>query len=179
MRIRRPIYLCLAISIIFLALVSPINAQRSDTTRSVEIIVGAGNYEYLYSGINIPLFKTNYTEIAIGIKPWDFQSEFYAMMYVDAGLALFTIKKHPAITTFIQPKIVTWYFNNEYNRFLFIGLGGEIRVAYALSERVELCGSLGALYNLELSYERKTYEEVGYPKELQPSCSIQLAFRLK
>jgi len=152
--------------------------QKNDSLNTVKIIAGVGNYEYLYAGLNIPILKTSYTEFAIGIKPWNFSSEFYAMMYFDVGLPLFETGKHHLLRAYLQPKAVTWYFNNEYNRFVFIALGGEIRLTYSLNRKIDLSASAGALYNLELHYERKTYEEVGYPKELQPSFSVQLAFPL-
>ena len=154
-------------------------AQKNDSVRQVKMIVGVGNYEYLYSGINMQIFKIAYAEFAIGIKPWNFSSEFYAMTYLDAGLSLFNNAKHPVIRTYLQPKAVTWYFNNDFNRFVFIGLGAELRLVYSITDKIEAAGSAGALYNFELYYERKTYEEVGYPKELQPSFSVQFLFSLK
>ena len=153
-------------------------AQKNDSLNSLKIIAGLGNYEYLYSGINVKTLKVLYTEFAVGIKPWNFSNEFYAMAYLDAGLPLFNYEKHTIIKTYLQPKVLTWYFNNEFNRFVFIGIGGEIRLVYPITDQVQVAGTAGALYNLELYYERKTYEEVGYPKELQPSFSIQVLFSL-
>jgi hypothetical protein len=154
-------------------------AQTPDSMNSVSLIGGIGNYEYLYSGFNFPIARNNYFETAIGIKPWSFQSEFYAMMYIDAGIPIFDQDHAPLLKLYLQPKIIIWYFNNEWNRFVFLGVGPEARLIYPINSRLHLGGSLGIIYNMQLYYERKTYEEVGYPKELQPSFSLELFYRLK
>ncbi|HYV90750.1 MAG TPA: hypothetical protein VE978_03170 [Chitinophagales bacterium] len=154
-------------------------AQSSDSINSISIIGGAGNYEYLYSGFNFPFATNFYLETAIGIKPWNLKTEFYAMTYVDIGIPLFDSEHQPLLQLYLQPKFFCWYFNNEWNRFIFLGLAPEARLRYPISGRLGLCGTVGVIYNLQLYYERKTYEEVGYPKELQPSFSLQLSYQLK
>jgi len=75
--------------------------------------------------------------------------------------------------------LVCWVFNNIYNHFKFLGTNPEKRIAYTIKKRMQVCGNIGGLYNTKLYYERKTYKEVGWPKEWQPSFSVQLLYWIK
>jgi hypothetical protein len=156
-----------------------VKAQTTPVKDPVSLIAGIGNYEYLHAGVHIPFSGNHYFETGAGIKPWNFKSEFYASTFLGAGFPLFNSDKSFLFKTIHQAKVFFWYFNNEYNRFVFFGLGPEARIVYSLSRRMNLCGSFGAVYNFQIYYERKTYEEVGFPKELQPSFSFQIQFALK
>lgn len=156
-------------------------AMAQDTTaeKSWSVIAGIGNYESVYSGVNIGFSGNHYFETAIGIKPWNLENELYAMMYADIGIPLFKKDELSVMKIYFQPKVITWYLNNDYNRFLFIAIGPELRFTYNLSTALQVCASAGLVYNAKLYYERKTYEEVGWPLEYQPSFSLQIAYRLR
>lgn len=144
------------------------------------ILAGIGNYEYLHAGMNIPVGKRSYLETALGLKPWNISSETYAMIYVQFGVPML---KKSAGARFIEPhlqaKAVTWYFDNEFNTFAMLGIGPEVRLTHYLNSSFQLAANGGIIYNTNLHYERKTNEEVGWPKEWQPSFSIQVCYRIK
>lgn len=151
--------------------------QAPVSTDRLAIIAGAGNYEYLHAGVNIPIKHNYYFETAIGIKPWGF-NERYMMGYVCFGGQLLK-EKQKKIKPYLHLKLLCWDLDNAYNHFLFLAINPEIRVCYTVNKRIQLCGNVGGLYNSMLYYKRKTYEEVGWPKEWQPSFSLQLLYRIK
>lgn len=163
----------------FILCTTPTMAQDTTAEKSWSIIAGIGNYESVYSGVNIGFSGNHYFEAAIGIKPWNLEKEVYAMMYADVGIPLFKKDELSVLKMYFQPKLITWYLNNDYNRFLFIAIGPELRFAYNFSPAIQLCGSAGLVYNAKLYYERKTYQEVGWPLEYQPSFSLQIAYRIR
>lgn len=155
----------------------PSKKQASVSADRLAIIVGAGNYEYLHAGVNVPIKHRYYFETSIGIKPWGF-NERYMMGYVCFGGQLLK-EKQKKIKPYLHLKLLCWDLDNAYNHFLFLAINPEIRISYAINERIQLCGNIGGLYNSMLYYKRKTYEEVGWPKEWQPSFSLQLFYRIK
>ncbi|MEO6168120.1 MAG: hypothetical protein ABIO46_07480 [Chitinophagales bacterium] len=154
-------------------------AQDNTAKHSLSLLAGIGNYESVYSGVNVGFSRNHYFEVAVGIKPWNLENELYVMMYADVGIPLFKKEELSVMKIYFQPKVITWYLNNDYNRFLFIAIGPELRVTYNLAHALQVCGSAGLVYNAKLYYERKTYEEVGWPLEYQPSFSLQIAYRLR
>src|SRR5438093_499683 len=74
----------------------------------------------------------------------------------------------------LQLKIFSWYFNNDYNKFLMLGVNPELRLIHKVNSRLQMLVSAGIVYNALLHYERKTNEEVGFPKDWQPSFSLQV-----
>lgn len=148
---------------------------------SAGIAAGIGNYEYLHAGVNLPVHHRGaYIETAIGIKPWNISSATYAMFYLSLGIPF--LKERTGvrfIEPFFQLKLLPWYFNNQFNTFVMLGAGPEFRLVHNLNSRLQLLGSGGIIYNALLHYERKTNEEVGWPKEWQPLFRLQLCYRIK
>ncbi|MBA3704411.1 MAG: hypothetical protein H0W84_00480 [Bacteroidetes bacterium] len=152
--------------------------QNSPTGR-LSVIGGMGNYEYLHVGLNVVLKHKYYFETAVGIKPWGFR-ERYMMGYICFGGRFLKEKeKIKKLKPYLHLKLLCWDLDNAYNHFLFLGINPEIRIAYTLKKRLQLCGNIGGAYNTKLYYKRKTYEEVGWPKEWQPSFSIQFLYLIK
>lgn len=119
-------------------------------------------------------------EAAFGLKPWALFREKYTMGYLLFGAPVLKRKETPRkINPFLQLKSLIWNLNNRYNRLAMFGINPELRLQYDLSERMFLCGNGGIIYNMLLYYQRKTYSEAGWPKEFQPSFSLQLFYRVK
>lgn len=166
--------LCLLINSQSLQLI----AQKDTIKQSPFVFLGIGNYEYLHVGINVPIRKKYYFEMAAGIKPWGFENYNYQMAYLGFGRKL--LKEKPRkLNLFLQLKLLTWHFNNKYNEFLVEGINPELRLVYTINKKVSVSMNGGVLYNFPLYYDRKTYLEVGWPHEWQPSFSVQFLVRLK
>lgn len=155
-----------------------LKAQQDTLKQRPFVFAGIGNYEYLHVGINVPIRKKYYFELAAGIKPWGFKNYNYQMAYLDFGRRL--LKEKPGkLNLFIQLKLLTWHFNNKYNEFLVEGINPEFRLAYSITKKAMISLNGGLLYNSPLYYNRKTYLEVGWPHEWQPSFSLQYLIRIK
>lgn len=155
-----------------------LKAQKDTAKQRPFVFAGIGNYEYLHVGINVPIRKKYYFEIAAGIKPWGFENYNYQMAYLGFGRKL--LKEKPRkLNLFIQLKLLTWHFNNKYNEFLVEGINSELRLTYSINKRSMISLNGGVLYNSPLYYDRKTYLEVGWPHEWQPSFSLQYLIRIK
>lgn len=170
----RTLLFCFFIFFIFLRS----QAQQETIKHQVFLFTGIGNYEYLHAGINIPV-KTKYcVEIAAGVKPWGFNKSNYQMAYLSFGRVLLR-EQLRKIQPYLSLKILTWHFNNRYNEFVVLSVNPELRLSFALNEKMILAINGGLLYNSPFYYERKTYLEVGWPKEWQPSFSMQFLYRIK
>ena len=100
------------------------------------------------------------------------------MAYLNFGRKL--LKEKPRkLNLFIQLKLLTWHFNNKYNEFLVEGFNPELRLTYTINKRSLISLNGGILYNSPFYYDRKTYQEVGWPHEWQPSFSVQYLIRIK
>lgn len=155
-----------------------LKAQQDTLRQSPLLVAGIGNYEYLHAGINFPIKKKYYFEMAAGIKPWGFNNYNYQMMYFDFGRKL--LKEKPGnIKLFLHLKLLTWHFNNPYNEFLVEGINPELGLTYSINKKSLLSVNGGLLYNSPFYYDRKTYREVGWPNEWQPSFSLQYLVRIK
>lgn len=134
-------------------------------------IVGIGNYESLYIGIN-KTFKSNvYLETALGFNPFYIKNKNYEVFYLSGGHFLFNNKKRPCKIG-IHVKAMVWHLNNIYNRFVVFSPNPEMRISKKI-KKINFSFTGGYLYNTPFYYKRKTYQEVGWPNEWQPSFSFQ------
>jgi hypothetical protein len=158
----------------------PAKANRDSIPSRVLFTAGFGNYEYLHIGIDKNFLKhARYVEIGAGINPFQFSTTKYVMAYLNLGGYLFEKRKKKRTRWGIHVNNVFWHYSNKYNLFNVYGVGIALKCNYALTKKLEIHGQGGILYNSVLSYERKTFEEVGWPNQWQPSFNIQLKYRLK
>ena len=154
-------------------------AQEKDSSnKKAALFIGLGNYEYLHIGISYSFKQTHYAELAVGIKPWSFNSSNYQMAYFCLGTK-FSETKTFVLTPSIHLKCIIWRFDNDYNRFVVFGINPEFRITRKIKKEFAISLNAGALYNSPLTYKRKTYMEVGWPKEWQPTFSLQLLYFIK
>jgi hypothetical protein len=153
-------------------------SQTEDPKNKFAIVGGVGNYEYVHIGLNRSIKKNYYLEAAVGIKPWGISKEKYAMGYLCFGGTILK-QKERKIQPYLHLKLLVWDLDNPYNQFVFLGINPEIKFSYKINQRTQLAANIGAIYNNMLYYNRKTYEEVGWPKQWQPSFSVELLYRLK
>ncbi len=156
------------------------HAQNDSAKTKLALIAGAGNYEYFHAGTHLLFIDKIYFETSLGIKPWGFRANLYTMLCLNLGTKILKKREQPR---FLEPsfhlKAVAWYFNNTYNRLLVVASGAELRLSFRLSNKFQLFANGGVVYNSVPYYERKTYSEVGWPKEWQPSFSLQCAYWIK
>ncbi len=152
--------------------------QTDSLNKKTALFIGFGNYEYLHIGISYSVKQKHYAELAVGIKPWAFNKSNYQMAYFCLGTMLSETKTYK-LTPSIHLKCIIWSFDNEFNKFVVLGINPEFRITKKIKNQYTLSLNAGALYNSPLTYKRKTYEEVGWPKEWQPSFSVQFLYFIK
>ncbi|MCE9539476.1 MAG: hypothetical protein K8R85_09690 [Bacteroidetes bacterium] len=154
-------------------------AQKTDwPNKNNSIFIGVGNYEYLNVGFNTSIKQKHYVEVAVGIKPWGFNSSKYQMAYFCLGTKLFKERTF-IFTPNIHLKCLLWNFSNDYNRFVVLGINPEFRITKTIKNNLEFSLTSGILYNSPLYYQRKTYLEIGWPKQWQPSFGVQFFYFIK
>ena len=145
--------------------------------RRYGLFTGIGNYEYFHAGAQFILKNKNYFEVAGGIKPWNVTDQKYRMGFVSYGFP-FLKKKDTKLKYFLQLKALLWNLDNDSYRFTMLGTAAEIKGEFPLGSTWSLFANAGIMYNNLLKYDRKSFEEVGFPKDFQPSFSLQLCYRL-
>ena len=154
-------------------------AQQDTAAPKLYAIAGIGNYEYLWGGIGLTFEQKICTEAGFGIKPWYFGTT-YTQAHISAGMLLASeMKRIKNIAASVHVKCFAWQLENEFNYFMAIGIGPELRLSYKRIKRLHPALNIGGLYNTVIKYERKTFDEAGWPREFQPSFSVQLNYRLK
>lgn len=168
------------ICLLFVCIISlNVFAQKADSLeKKTALFVGAGNYEYLHIGLSYSFKQKHYAELAIGTKPWGFTISNYQMACFSLGTKLSKMK-FLKFTSSLHLKCIIWRFDNDYNKFVVFGINPEFRITKKIKNDFFFCLNAGALYNSPLTYERKTYLEVGWPKEWQPSFSLQILYFIK
>lgn len=154
-------------------------ALKTDSLEKKTVLfVGAGNYEYIHIGISYSFKQKHYAELAIGTKPWGFTNSNYQMAYFCLGTKISKIKISK-LTPSIHLKCIIWRLNNDYNKFVVLGINPEFRITKKIKNDFFFSLNAGAIYNSPLTYERKTYLEVGWPKEWRSSFSLQILYLIK
>jgi hypothetical protein len=144
-------------------------------TNKVHLLIGAGNYEALYAGLQHKINKKEYLQFALGIKPLGLKREKYYSGFLCYG-SKWIKKDDQLIIPALQIKTVLWVIDNRSYKFSFIGINPELALEVKLNEKLKLAAAAGVIYNTMVKYKRKTYENVGWPREFQPSFSMHLCF---
>ena len=154
-------------------------AQQDTSLQRIYAIAGFGNYEYLWGGMGFTFGNLYYAEAGIGIKPWG-AGTHYSQAHASLGIRIRSKHKQcKHIKISMHAKCFLWQLDNEFNYFAALGAGPELRLAYTRKKRLASSINIGGIYNTVIRYRRKTFTEAGWPREFQPSFSIQLNYRLK
>lgn len=138
------------------------------------IITGMGNYETLYAGVQKEYRGKHSIEFALGTNPFMLH---YQMGYLSGSATVYHQNKIP-FDIQMQLKALVWNYEDRYVHFIIFTPNPELRIARNFG-KIRLAISGGYVYNTPLLYKRKTYLEVGWPREWQPSFSIQTQFRIQ
>lgn len=138
-----------------------------------KLFAGYGNYENAYLGINCKLKERRSFHAFLGVQPYSSRKSFVS----DIGFGYrvtFKSKIH------LQLKSVLWYYNSMH--FQFINTANGLEIGYAIQQKDGPYGldfNVGGLYNSALSYKRKSWEEVAWPKEWVPSFSMAITYAMR
>jgi len=66
--------------------------------------------------------------------------------------------------------------DDDYYTFNSLAWSATIEKNFQLTQKIQLSLDAGALINLVLTNERKTYEEVGWPYHTRPSFSFSVCY---
>lgn len=154
-------------------------AQTDSTkTHALQVISGVGNYEEFYLGLEKNISSKGYLEGAIGLRPYNRAHEKYYMSYICYGERWVAERKRRLVPS-RHLKLLFWHLENDVYAFTFLGINPELRLSFSLNKKFTIYSSGGIVYNTMLAYNRKTYNDVGWPREFQPSFSLHLSYILK
>jgi hypothetical protein len=143
-----------------------------------QLKLGVGNYE----GLNIGLrhqFKKLHFEYGLGTDFNVFKQGYYTNVHALLGKKLFKKRAEQPLQYFFQFKTLIWYIENPSNQFLNASFSPELMFKKKLNDDFEFAAYLGFVWTTNLKYVRKTYQEIGFPKEFQPGFGVQLYYQLK
>lgn len=138
--------------------------------------LGYGYYENLCLGLSGKVSKKPYLASSVGINPFVLKNTLLLSYSFSAGKSLFCMPKKTDQRINLQAKSVLWYYNNPNNRFLNFTVGPELSSKLLVKSKHSFLISAGVAYNFVLLYQRKSYNEVGWPLEIQPTLSFIYLF---
>jgi hypothetical protein len=162
---------------IILVLMCSVVSADSIPGKKYVLFLGMGNYEYLHAGAHFIHRNKSYFEAAAGFKTWSAPAQKYKMAFVAYGFPVFK-KKHNALKYFLQLKALFWDLDNDAYQFSMLGTAAEMKAGISVGPRCSLLANAGLMYNNLLKYDRKSFTDVGFPKDFQPSFSLQLCYHL-
>ncbi|MBL7811479.1 MAG: hypothetical protein JNL57_04575 [Bacteroidetes bacterium] len=149
----------------------------TSTLHAQQFTVGVGHIECINSGLQYRITKKIHGLSTAGVNLFNhnttlcitqkFISPLFAQKFADQSGKL-GCSLH----------ISGWYYNNASNRFINLSFGPELQWIQKFSN-----GSLalygGMLWNNVPYYQRKTFENVGWPNNWQPSFGARWHFKSK
>ncbi|MDP2174931.1 MAG: hypothetical protein Q8K70_03370 [Bacteroidota bacterium] len=151
---------------------------QSIQAQPMQLKFGIGNYE----GLNIGMrhtFKKLHFEYGLGADLNVFQQGYNTNVHALLGKKLFKKRAEQPLQYYFQFKTLLWYIENPSNQFLNASFSPELMIKKKLNSDFELAAYLGFVWTTNLKYVRKTYQEIGFPREFQPGFGLQLFYKLK
>lgn len=160
------------ISLLFYLIMNPIFCQER------EIMVGVGNYEAFNCGLRHHFKKFNF-EYGLGTDFNIHQQGNYNVILLGLGKKICNKSNFKSHQLLVNCKNFVWRIKNRSNLFTAyapsIGLSDEIK----LKEKLSLSIYAGIIWNTVIKYERRTFQDVGYPKEWNANFGLSLYYRFK
>lgn len=152
------------------------------SSKSNDTLCFFGGYGY-YEGINAGIgYKFSYGTQNIGLsfgvnKLFDKNSIYYSIIS-EYNIAVFRkhITRYGIYKWYIGGRIVYWYFEDEYYIFNALSFIPNFGRQFSLGEKFSMAIDGGIAFNLVLTSERKTFEEVGWPYNVMPDIRILIKF---
>jgi hypothetical protein len=140
--------------------------------------LGLGNYEGLNIGLRHSFSKFE-IEYGLGTDFNVFKQGYNNNVHALIGKRLFKKSDQPKNYYFVQFKSVFWHLENPSNRFINLSLSPEFLFKRNLNTKIDIGVYGGFVWTTNLKYVRKTYQEIGFPREFQPGFGVQLFYKLK
>ncbi len=164
----RPLLICILIIVI------PANllAQKK------QFKLGYGNYEGFNIGLRHSLNKMS-LEYGIGSDFNIFNQGTYWGLHIAAGKRTLKNKISKGVQLFTNIKSIVWNIENSSNSFSAVAFSAESLLKINLDEHYQLGVYGGVIWSSVFRYKRKTYQEIGFPKEWQPNFGLSIYYTLK
>ena len=150
----------------------------STQAQNHQLKLGLGNYEGLNVGMRHSYSKFDF-EYGLGTDFNVFQQGYNTNVHALLGKKLFKKRAEQPLQYYFQFKTLLWYIENPSNQFLNASFSPELMFKKKLNDDFELAAYIGFVWTTNLKYARKTYQEIGFPKEFQPGFGVQLYYKLK
>lgn len=139
---------------------------------------GYGNYE----GFNIG-FRHSYKKISleygIGTDFNMFRQGLYSDIYFSIGKRTLKRTFNNNVQLFTNLKTVVWHLENSSNSFSATAFSAESLLKISLNDQYQLGVHGGIIWSSVFRYRRKTYHEIGFPKEWQPNFGLSIYYTLR
>jgi len=138
---------------------------------------GLGYLECLHTGIELPISTRKTLEFSAGIQPFQWKDQH--TFSISAGI--FTRNKLKESSKKIIPisygvRSTLWNFENKFNHFVNLSIAPLIRYDLYISKNSGIRLSGGYAFNNVIFYKRKTFTEVGWPRNWLPSFALSWTY---
>lgn len=152
----------------------------SQDAHKISLESGFGHFEGIYLGTAYQYHKR--LSATIGIGTWEVHQpdETYFTVLLKNSMG-FNFKKQPDKTYYnwwISGKAVYWRFEDPYYIWQVISFIPTLERNFHMHEKVDLRVGFGPSIKLVLDFQRKTFQEVGWPYNVRPNFNVQVIYRL-
>ncbi len=143
-----------------------------------QLKIGLGNYE----GFNIGLrhnYEKWHLEYGFGNDLNIYKQGYLTSFHALAGKRLLKNRLSDQQQLFTNFRSLVWNIENKSNIFSAVSLSAELLYKLKLTDKYQLGIYSGVLWSSVFRYERKNFQDIGYPKEWQPNFGFSLYYNLK
>lgn len=148
----------------------------ADIARAQHVVIGLGQLECIHTGITYPLSSRFWGLTTLGVGLPMRQQQVVALGQKFILTSIPAKRASNKLTFGAGFSLTAWYLNNRWNVFQNLSAGPELQLGYRPGRAGMLTAYAGWLWNNVLYYRRKTWEEVGWPRNWQPSFGIRWQF---
>lgn len=155
-------------------------AQADSSRTQVLVLAGVGAIEIYYAGAEINFPYKMYVQAGLGMGTSNPGHNHLWSIHNHTGF-YFSSRPDSRFRFGVQLNTTYWHFSNTYNLFESVAFCPALRLNIRARrwQRLYMDLRAGYGYNAVLKYERKTFEEVGWPVQWLPTLSIQFKYRLQ
>lgn len=134
-----------------------------------QFFAGIGYYENVFFGCDLMKRKNIVIRNAIGLLPGFKNQQYTASYFINLERKVKTYKNNSRLGA--NGKFTAWWLTNQWNDFLCIIPSFEVSYSHRI-KGIEFNAAAGIGFNFVPFYRRKTYAEVGWPREWSPTISL-------
>jgi len=152
---------------------------QDDTNFSFES--GYGYFEGVYIGGRYKYQKRLEAGFAAGTLSFASKNGSYYSIIVknDLGFNLIKNPNKPWFSWWVSGKIVYWRFEDPYYIWHVMSFVPSIERNFRISNQLDFRVGFGPSIKLVLDFQRKTFEEVGWPYNVRPNFNLMLIYHCK